>query len=291
MTLEMPTAETLLNPVDFVQSGSWLLAIAQSVSRTNTAIMSYPHAIFFIMNTTPSNSKKDSKTSDSLTIAGIKYVPLVDEKTVVPAAALGSPLTDRALSAVRGAKLRPITVTVPYSQAFGCDASGLSQVTADITPWVNTTEWGAWTTLYSEYRMLGARFDYATWIRQSTPPFQSTSLLAIGFDPMSSALPSGTRQICELSQHKLMGPELQTAGAAVAGDVYAFRGGLHSFRIKAPKGAAFAGSGAVYTSMWQPTATPIPFGALKMYVQTSNVSTNIVVGVVYCRVEFRSRAM
>jgi hypothetical protein len=283
--------EISLIPAGIVLLGSWLLAIAQSVSRTNTAIMSYPHAIFFLMNKLPTNTQKDSKTSDSLVIAGIKYVPLEDEKAVVPAAALVSPLTDRALSAVRGAKLRPITVTIPYSQAFGCDASGTSAVTADVTPWSNTTEWAAWTTLYSEFRMIGARFDFATWIRQSTPPFQSQHMLAIGFDPTSSALPAGSRQICELSQHKLLAPELQTAGAAVAADVYAFRGGLHTLRIKAPKGPMLTGSGVVYTSAWTATATPIPFGAIKMYVQTSNVSTNIVVGMVYCRVEFRSRAM
>lgn len=239
---------------------------------------------------------KDGNGVDKQTYSGELEAPYVPPKSVQDGkdgkAYVPRPLLNRAVAAARGSKtLKPIVVTIAYSQAFGCDASGLSNVTADITPWSNTTEWAAWTALYSEYRMLGAKFHFNVWARQSAPPFQSQMMMAVGFDPTSSALPGGVRQITELSQHVLLGPRLITAGATVAADVYGFCDGIHKFDIVAPKGAAFTGSGAVYTSVWQPTATPIPFGALKLHTQTNNVSTNIVVGIVYCRVEFRSRAM
>ncbi len=245
------------------------------------------------MNKTSSNKDfKESKAMDELLIAGVKYVPAGDSKAAEASAqAVASPLTDRALSAVRGNKLKPITVTIPYSISWGCDSSGLCAQTTDIQPWLNTTEWGAWSTLYSEFRCLSARAEFGINARLSGVSFLSSTMFAMGYDPISSAAPAGVRQITELSQHKLLSSELITAGASASSDVYGYRGGLHKFVIRFPKGPMVAGSSTAYTSVWTSTLAPISPGAVKVYSQTSNVSSNICTTIMYVRVEFRSRAM
>jgi hypothetical protein len=223
-----------------------------------------------------------------ITFAGQKYV-LVDDKDVkdVKSPAFTAP----SMSVVpRGVKLKSITVTLPYSQALGCDASGLSNTLATVDPSTNTAEWSAFAALYGEYRILKGAFKFGLWCRQSTPAFLSTNLFAIGFDPTDIAtLPGGTRQITEMSQHLLLAPELVTAGATASADVYGFKGGLHTLNWVCPRADSVVGSGTSVTSLWTSTKAFIPPGSIKMYVQTSNVSTNVLVGINYVVMQFRSR--
>jgi hypothetical protein len=186
-----------------------------------------------------------------------------------------------------------IVVRTVYSQAFGCDAAGKSDTTADITPWSNTTEWSALTALYSEYRVLSVKAEimpYARWTRSVSPI--STNALAVGFNPVSSALSGGVRQIEELTNHKLFYPRLVTAGATAAADVYAFdtNGRPVTLHFKIPSGPLVVGSGTVYTTDWSSTAVQIPPGSIKLYSETSNISQNIAILFVTCEVAFRQRA-
>jgi hypothetical protein len=187
-----------------------------------------------------------------------------------------------------------VVVRNVYSQAFGCDAGGTADVTADITPWSNTTEWSALTALYNEYKVLDVQVEilpFSRWTRATSP--LSSNALAVGFNAVSSALPAGIRQIEELTDHVLFYPRLVLAGATPAADVYSTdtNGRPRSLKFTIPKGSQFVGSGAVYTSDWTSTAVPIPPGALKLYAQTSNVSQNICICFVTCVVAFRQRAM
>lgn len=237
-----------------------------------------------------------------MVLAGQKYVLVSDGKdSKEPAAPLANPRADLSLatsraaaSVVRGQKLKPITVVIPYSVLLSTGGTGLCNITADITPWTNTTEWAAWQTLYSEFKVLRCRFDFGLMGRQTRTggAFGSQHLFAMGFDPVSAVAPVGTRQITELSQHKLLASRLITAGASSSADVYGFADGLHSFSFSIPKGPAVAAATSiVYAATWLPTAAPIAPGALKVYVQMDDVGTTMGVGIMYCTVEFRSRAM
>jgi hypothetical protein len=187
-----------------------------------------------------------------------------------------------------------ITVRTVYSQSFGCDAGGKADVTSDITPWSNTTEWGALSTLYSEFRCKRVRLricPYARWTRASAP--FSTNMMAVGFTPTSSAIPGGVRQVLELTNSTLFVPRLVTAGATPAGDVYSFdtNGHERTLAFDLPKGPMVAGSGTVYTSDWTSTYAPIPPGAIKLYVQSSNVSEAICIVFIEVDMEFRQRGL
>jgi hypothetical protein len=187
-----------------------------------------------------------------------------------------------------------ITVRTVYSQSLGCDASGVCDTSADITPWSNTTEWGALSTLYSEYRCKRVRLrilPFGRWTRASAP--FSTNAMAVGFSPTSSAVPGGTRQVLECTHATLFAPRLVTAGATPAADVYSLdtNGVERTLAFDLPKGPMVAGSGTVYTSDWTSTYAPIPPGSIKTYVQTSNVSQTVVIIFVEVDIEFRQRGL
>jgi hypothetical protein len=241
-----------------------------------------------VKGTAEAKSVKDGKAGELVVVGQGGYLQpgqLKGDKATVHM------VLSKGIGSKRG-KLKPITVTIPYSILFGTDAAGVSPTSSDVTPWSNTTEWAAWSTLYGEYKILRGSFKFGVWARQNTPPFQSQHLLAMGFDPVNAALPAGSRQITELSQHILLAPRLIAAGATVATDIYGWADGLHEFRYVIPSGPMAAATGLTYLSgQWSSTLAPIAPGAIKLYVQTQNLSTNIVIGINYVTVQFRSREM
>jgi hypothetical protein len=191
-----------------------------------------------------------------------------------------------------GKGLKPIKVVIPYTLTWSTDGTGLCAQVANIDPSVNATEWAAWSTLYSEYKVTSVLVRYGVKSRSKMPSYLSTYFFGVGFDPVNSATPAGVRQISELSQHRILAPRLITAGATAADDVYGFTDGLHEFRIKVPNSPMVAGSSVTYVgSVWTSTLAPISVGSLKVFLQSDLVSTNVSVMFLFVTCEFRSRAM
>ena len=188
-----------------------------------------------------------------------------------------------------GMKLRSI-----YSLQLGCDAAGLSNVTADVLPSANSTEWAAVQALYEEWRVTRLRLHIwpcARWVRSTSAT--SVNPMAVGVSFATSVQPGGVRQIMEMTNHTLFYPRMVTAGATSAGDVYSYdtNGEPRILEVKIPKGVMIAGSAPQYVSGgWQSTFGPFAMCAIKLYAQTSNASDNVCIIYVESEILLRERA-
>jgi len=172
-------------------------------------------------------------------------------------------------------------------------AGGVVNTVTSVIP-NGSAEWGAISSLFDDYKVTAVVYHFnclTVGLAAGAGTTIQGTILCIGYDPDSLAVPGGTMVLTELEQHRLYAITPNASNTITTFN----EGKLSEFSLKVPTGVQedlTAGSLpiAVNASQWQATTTlvSVPYGFIKMY-SAAGVSVVTITGVMYIHMEFRLR--